>query len=130
MDDKEVKQSYFKVAGYQGVNSKDIYTVFTPSATSLSGDIAISIRSDVKEMYTNGSIDAKVNGQGNVAVDLGNVTSIDSSGLSTLLVINRLNKNKYGKDIKLANCRHNIYKLIQIAGLESVLYLVPSLDEL
>lgn len=64
----------------------------------------------------------------NIIVDMGQIEYVDSSGLSALLVGNRLCKSSNGSFI-LAKPTANVRKLIQISQLESVLSIVPSLEE-
>lgn len=64
----------------------------------------------------------------NIIVDMAQIEYVDSSGLSALLVGNRLCKAANGSFI-LARPTANVRKLIQISQLETVLAVVPSLEE-
>ena len=64
----------------------------------------------------------------NIILDLSEVRFIDSSGLSSVLVGNRLCKESNGSFI--LSCVHeNVKKMIKISQLESILMTAPSLDE-
>ena len=64
----------------------------------------------------------------NIIVDMAQIEYVDSSGLSALLVGNRLCKAANGSFI-LARPTANVRKLIQISQLETVLAVVLSLEE-
>jgi anti-anti-sigma factor len=64
----------------------------------------------------------------NVIIDLGGTRYCDSSGLSALLVANRLCKSVNGTLIVCA-LQEPVQKLVQISQLESVLSITPSLSE-
>ncbi len=64
----------------------------------------------------------------NIVLDLGEVQYVDSSGLSALLVGNRLCKEATGTFV-LTGLNSHILKLIKISQLEPILNIVPSLTE-
>lgn len=64
----------------------------------------------------------------NIVLDLADVNYIDSSGLSALLVGNRLCKDAGGTFV-LTGLTPHIQKLIKISQLEPILNIVPSLNE-
>ena len=67
-------------------------------------------------------------GYKNIILDLRNVQYIDSSGLSAVLVGNRFCKESEGTFV-LTNLNPHILKLIKISQLESILNIVPTLEE-
>lgn len=71
-----------------------------------------------------------LNGKGvkNIIIDLSDVKYCDSSGLSAVLVGNRLCKNSKGSFV-MTGVQDNVMKLISISQLESVLYIAPTLQE-
>ena len=64
----------------------------------------------------------------NIVLDLGDVQYVDSSGLSALLVGNRLCKESTGTFV-LTGLNPHIQKLIKISQLEPILHIVASLNE-
>ncbi|MFN6945630.1 MAG: STAS domain-containing protein, partial [Cytophagaceae bacterium] len=72
----------------------------------------------------------KLNAEGckNIILDLTNVKYVDSSGLSAILVGNRLCDNEEGMFI-LTNAGEHILKLIKISHLESILNILPTVEE-
>lgn len=64
----------------------------------------------------------------NIVLDLADVQYVDSSGLSALLVGNRLCKEASGTFV-LTGLNPHIQKLIKISQLEPILNIVPSLNE-
>ena len=70
----------------------------------------------------------EVEGAKNIIVNLENVKYIDSSGLSALLVGNRIFKEKNGAFV-ICNLNEHVLKLMKIAKLDTVLNLLPSVQE-
>ncbi|QKJ29971.1 STAS domain-containing protein [Mucilaginibacter mali] len=67
-------------------------------------------------------------GQRNIVLDLSQVKFADSSGLSSLLVGHRLCKNAEGSFI-MVGLNDAVSRLITISQLDTVLTIVPSVDE-
>jgi anti-anti-sigma factor len=68
------------------------------------------------------------NGEKNIVLDLGNCRYCDSSGLSAILVANRLCKNANGTFV-LTGLNDAVERLITISQLDTVLNISNSLDE-
>jgi anti-anti-sigma factor len=68
------------------------------------------------------------NGEKNIILDLGNCRYCDSSGLSAILVANRLCKNANGTFV-LTGLNDAVERLITISQLDTVLNISNSLDE-
>jgi len=68
------------------------------------------------------------NGEKNIVLDLGNCRYCDSSGLSAILVANRLCKNANGTFV-LTGLNDAVERLITISQLDTVLNSSNSLDE-
>lgn len=64
----------------------------------------------------------------NIIIDLSEVKYVDSSGLSALLVGNRI-YNEAGGIFILASLNDHVLKLIKISQLNNVLNLVPTVEE-
>jgi anti-sigma B factor antagonist len=64
----------------------------------------------------------------NIVLDLTEVQYVDSSGLSALLVGNRLCKESQGMFV-LTGLNTHIHKLIKISQLEPILNIVPTVSE-
>ncbi|MDX2361795.1 MAG: STAS domain-containing protein [Crocinitomicaceae bacterium] len=64
----------------------------------------------------------------NIVIDMSNTKYCDSSGLSAILVANRMCKDTNGKFV-LCGLMPNVQKLIEIAQLDKVLTIVASEDE-
>ena len=64
----------------------------------------------------------------NLVVDLSDTRYIDSSGLSALLVANRLCRDANGSFV-LCGLQDNVKKLISISQLESILKITPTQNE-
>ena len=67
-------------------------------------------------------------GEKNIVLDLGNCRYCDSSGLSAILVANRLCKNANGTFV-LTGLNDAVERLITISQLDTVLNISNSLDE-
>ena len=68
------------------------------------------------------------NGEKNIVLDLGNCRYCDSSGLSAILVANRLCKNANGTFV-LTGLNDAVERLITISQLDTVLNISNSVDE-
>ncbi len=68
------------------------------------------------------------NGEKNIILDLGNCRYCDSSGLSAILVANRLCKNASGTFV-LTGLNDAVERLITISQLDTVLNIANSLQE-
>jgi len=64
----------------------------------------------------------------NLIFDLNNVKYVDSSGLSAILTANRLWKG-YGSFILTGIEHPSVKKLIEISRLETILTIIPTVDE-
>lgn len=67
-------------------------------------------------------------GQNSIILDLSKTKYCDSSGLSAILVANRLCKNSGGIFV-LCGLKDNVTKLIEISQLDRVLNITPTLAE-
>jgi len=64
----------------------------------------------------------------NVVLDLSDVKFCDSSGLSAILVGNRVSKNSNGTFV-VSGIKDMVEKLIQISQLDSILNITPTITE-
>lgn len=102
------------------VTSEEKYTILRPEAEKLDSSVSPLLKAEV----------VMLNGKGikNMLVDLTDVKYIDSSGLSAILVANRLCKSLEGV-LVLAGLSDNVKKLIAISQLDNVLTIVPTAGE-
>ena len=72
----------------------------------------------------------KLNAEGikNIIVDMAEVKYVDSSGLSSILVGNRLCENDEGMFV-LAKTTDHVLKLVNISHLNTILHLLPTVEE-
>ena len=68
------------------------------------------------------------NGENNMIMDLSNTEYCDSSGLSSILVANRLCKNAKGQFI-LTGLQNAVERLISISQLDSVLTIEDTIEK-
>lgn len=68
------------------------------------------------------------NHERNIILDLASCIYCDSSGLSAILVGNRLCDNNDGKFI-LCNLSANVEKMIKLANLDTILHIAANLEE-
>jgi anti-anti-sigma factor len=99
------------------IEDKGRYTLVTSNVDKLDTTCAPELKSEL--VYLN-----KTNVR-NVIIDLSNTRYCDSSGLSALLVANRLCKSVNGSLI-VCGLQEPVQKLVQISQLESVLSLTPT----
>ncbi len=96
------------------------YTLITSKVEKLDTNCAPELKSEVVFLNKNG-----VN---NIIIDLSETRYCDSSGLSAILVANRLCKNASGTFV-LCGLQEPVMKLVQISQLHTVLTIVPSVNE-
>ncbi|MEP7197925.1 MAG: STAS domain-containing protein [Saprospiraceae bacterium] len=102
------------------IDKQERYSIFSLEEPILNSIIAPNLKSEF--------VFLRNEGVKNLIFDLDKVDYIDSSGLSSILTANRLWKN-YGSFV-LTNIRsESIKKLIEISKLETILTLIPTLQE-
>ena len=102
------------------ITNKDKYALVVANVDKLDTTCAPELKSEL--VYLN-----KTNVR-NVIIDLGRTRYGDSSGLSALLVGNRLCKGANGS-LVICALQESVMKLIQISQLESVLSITPTVNE-
>jgi anti-anti-sigma factor len=102
------------------VDKKEKYCVFKLEDEKLNTLNAPKLKSELVILNAGG---AK-----NIVLDLAEVTFIDSSGLSAILIGNRLCKNS-GGNFALANLGDYVSKLIKISQLDTILNIFPTIAE-
>lgn len=102
------------------IEDKGRYTLVTSSVEKLDTSCAPELKSEL--VYLNKT------GVRNVIIDLTNTRYCDSSGLSALLVANRLCKSVNGS-LVVCGLQEPVQKLVQISQLESVLSITPTPTE-
>lgn len=102
------------------VNKKEEYTIFKLHEEKLDSTIAPGLKSEF--------ITLNAEGVKNLILDMSEVRYTDSSGLSSLLVGNRIFSEEGGIFIMVALSEH-VMKLIKISQLNNVLNIVNTLEE-
>ncbi|TXI80059.1 MAG: anti-sigma factor antagonist [Flavobacteriales bacterium] len=102
------------------IEDKGRYSLVTSNVDKLDTTCAPELKSEL--VYLN-----KTNVR-NVIIDLSRTRYCDSSGLSALLVANRLCKSVNGT-LVVCGLQEPVQKLIQISQLESVLSITPTASE-
>ncbi len=102
------------------INKQDAYTVISIQAEKLDTNIAPSLKSELVVLNSDGVK--------NIIIDLASTRYCDSSGLSAILVANRLCKN--AKGIFVLTCiQEPVKKLISISQLDSILTIKETVKE-
>ncbi|HOZ41676.1 MAG: STAS domain-containing protein [Flavobacteriales bacterium] len=102
------------------IEDKGRYTLVTSNVDKLDTTCAPELKSEL--VYLNKT------GVRNVLIDLSNTRYCDSSGLSALLVANRLCKSVNGS-LVVCGLQDPVQKLVQISQLETVLSITPTTAE-
>ena len=102
------------------LDKKEKYSVFKLDDENLNSLIAPNLKSEF--------IFLRNEGVRNLILDLSDVKYVDSSGLSSILTANRIWKG-YGSFIITGINSPTIKKLIEISRLESILNIIPTLEE-
>lgn len=102
------------------IEDKERYTLVTSNVEKLDTTCAPELKSEL--VYLNKT------GKRNIVIDLSASRYCDSSGLSALLVANRLCKSVNGS-LVVCGLQEPVHKLVQISQLESVLSITPTAAE-
>lgn len=101
------------------VEDKGNYSLITSMVEKLDTSVAPELKSEVVMLDKSG--------KHTLVIDLSETRYCDSSGLSALLVANRLTKAGNGS-LAICGLQPSVEKLIQISQLHTVLNIAPSVD--
>jgi len=102
------------------IDKQEKYTLLRLHEEKMDSSIAPSLKSELVTLHAEGAR--------NIILDLSEVKYTDSSGLSALLVGNRIFQEEGGIFV-LACLSDHTMKLIRISQLDSVLNILPSVEE-
>jgi anti-sigma B factor antagonist len=102
------------------IDKQEKYTLIKLHEEKMDSSVAPNLKSELVTLHAEGTR--------NVILDLSEVKYTDSSGLSALLVGNRIFQEENGIFI-LACLSDHTMKLIKISQLDSVLNILPSVEE-
>ena len=102
------------------IDKQEKYTIISSKIEKLDSNIAPALKSELVILNTDGVK--------NIILDLSETRYCDSSGLSAILVANRLCKNGNGFFV-LTGLQDSVKKLISISQLDTILNITPSLNE-
>ena len=102
------------------IEKKEKYTLLKVLIEKLDNNVSPSLKSELVVLTTEGVK--------NIVMDLTAVRYCDSSGLSAILVANRLCKNANGSFV-LCSIQEAVKKLISISQLDSILKITGTVDE-
>lgn len=102
------------------IDKTDRYTIFKLHEENLNSVIAPDLKSEFVLLRNEGVK--------NLIFDMTDVKYVDSSGLSAILTANRLWKD-YGCYVLTGAVNPAVKKLIEISRLESILTLIPTIEE-
>lgn len=102
------------------VDKTDNYAVIKLHAEKLDSTLAPSLKSELVVLNTDGVK--------NIVIDMTATRYCDSSGLSAILVANRLCKNSQGTFV-LAGLQEPVKKLVTISQLDTILNITTTVEE-
>jgi anti-anti-sigma factor len=102
------------------VDKQDKYLLIQLNETKVDSTVSPQLKSDF--------VTLNAEGNKNIILDMSQVKYIDSSGLSAILVGNRMANDSDGIFI-LAGITDHVMKLIKISQLDSVLDIMPTVQE-
>ena len=102
------------------VEKAEKYTILKLEEEKLDSTIAPELKSELINIHTAGAL--------NIILDFSSVKYVDSSGLSAILVANRLCESTDGS-LVLCHLNEHVNKLITISQLTSVLNILPTKQE-
>jgi anti-anti-sigma factor len=102
------------------IDKKDKYTLIKLLVEKLDGNLSPTLKSELVVITNDGTK--------NIIIDMTDTRYCDSSGLSAILVANRLCKNSEGRFI-LTGLQEPVKKLISITQLDTILNITNTLLE-
>jgi anti-sigma B factor antagonist len=102
------------------IDRQEKYTVIKIKVEKLDSNVAPALKSELVVLNSDGVR--------SMIIDMSETRYCDSSGLSSILVANRLCKNSNGSFV-LTGLQEPVKKLIAISQLDSILNITPSLIE-
>ena len=102
------------------IDKQEKYSVFKLEDEKLNSVLAPSLKSEM--------IVLNAEGVKNIIFDMSGIRFVDSSGLSSILISNRLCKG-VGGSLILCKVNDNVLKLIKISQLDSILTIIPTQQE-
>ncbi len=102
------------------LDKQDKYLLIQLNETKIDSTVSPQLKSDF--------VTLNAEGNKNIILDMTQVKYIDSSGLSAILVSNRLANDSDGIFV-LAGVTDHVMKLIKISQLDSVLDILPTVQE-
>lgn len=102
------------------VEKAEKYTILKLEEEKLDSTIAPELKSELINIHTAGAL--------NIILDFSSVKYVDSSGLSAILVANRLCESTDGS-LVLCHLNEHVNKLITISQLTSILNILPTKQE-
>lgn len=102
------------------IDKQERYSVLTLNEKNLNSILAPDLKSEFIFLSNEGTK--------NLIFDMSNVEYVDSSGLSAILTANRIWKD-YGTLVITGANHPSVKKLIEISRLETILTLVPTIQE-
>jgi anti-sigma B factor antagonist len=102
------------------IDKQEKYTIIRIQAEKLDSNVAPALKSELVVLNSDGVK--------SIIIDMSATRYCDSSGLSSILVANRLCKNAKGSFV-LTGLQEPVKKLIAISQLDSILSIAPTLVE-
>ncbi|MDB5256049.1 MAG: spoIIA [Chitinophagaceae bacterium] len=102
------------------LEKNDKYILFQLHEEKLTSLVAPDLKTELVKLNAEGTA--------NIILDLGDVKYTDSSGLSSILVGNRVCQNDNGTFV-LTRLSDHVTKLIQISQLDTILNITPTVEE-
>lgn len=102
------------------IDKQEKYTLIQLSEEKLDTLVAPELKSEFVSLNNEGTT--------NIILSLSDTKYVDSSGLSSILVANRLCTNVGGK-LVVCNVNEHVLKLFKISQLETILTILPTVEE-
>lgn len=102
------------------IEKKETYSVITVGDEKLNSLNAPELKSELVILNSQGVV--------NIILDLSSVKFVDSSGLSSILIGNRLCSSSKGTFV-ITRLQDNVLKLVKISQLDNILHITPTLEE-
>lgn len=102
------------------VDKQEKYTLFQPEEEKIDSTVAPSLKAEFITLFQSGTV--------NLLLNMEHIKYVDSSGLSALLMAQRMAQNTSGL-LVLAALNPHVNKLIRISKLDAVFEILPTVAE-
>ncbi len=127
--EKEEKHSqYLSIAPYQGKDK--LYNIMKINTEQIDTELISLINSKIREFYDT-NLDKQLGGNENNVLNLSQVECLKAESLHTILLFNKLNKERYdGKNITIITNQQKTKQLLEMSKINSLVEVIENIYDL